>query len=66
VWTGSISADRVARMNEATGEWTMYLLPKETNLRHIHVQRPANGGLSSLWVGMNHQARIVHIEPLER
>ena len=66
VWTGSISADRVARMNEATGEWTVYLLPRETNLRHIHVQRSGNGGLSSLWVGMNHQARIVHIEPLER
>jgi virginiamycin B lyase len=64
VWAGSISADRVARMNEATGEWTVYLLPRETNLRHIHVQR--TGGLSSLWVGMNHQARIVHIEPLER
>jgi virginiamycin B lyase len=63
-WTGSISADRVARMNEATGEWTVYLLPRETNLRHIHVQRPVGGGLSSLWVGMNHQARIVHIEPL--
>jgi len=63
-WTGSISADRVARMNETTGEWTMYLLPNETNLRHIHVQRSTGGGLSSLWVGMNHQARIVHIEPL--
>jgi len=63
-WTGSISADRVARMNEATGEWVVYLLPRETNLRHIHVQRSTTGGLSSLWVGMNHQARIVHIEPL--
>jgi streptogramin lyase len=66
VWTGSISADRVARMNEATGEWTVYLLPRETNLRHIHVQRSGNNGLSSVWVGMNHQARIVHVEPLER
>ena len=65
-WTGSISADRVARMNEVTGEWTVYLLPRETNLRHIHVQRSENGGLSSLWVGMNHQARIVHIEPLTK
>ena len=50
-WTGSISGDRVARMNEATGEWTVYLLPSETNLRHIHVQRSTNGNLSSLWVG---------------
>jgi streptogramin lyase len=65
VWTGSISADRVARMNEATGEWTVYLLPRETNLRHIHVERSTTGGPSSLWVGMNHQARIVHIEPGE-
>ena len=63
-WAGSISADRVARMNEATGEWNVYLLPRETNLRHVHVQRSGSGGLSSLWVGMNHQARIVHIEPL--
>jgi streptogramin lyase len=63
-WVGSISADRVARMNESTGEFTVYLLPRETNLRHIHVQRSTTGGLSSLWVGMNHQARIVHIEPL--
>jgi len=65
-WSGSISADRVARMNEATGEWMIYLLPSETNLRHIHVQRAVNGGLSSLWVGMNHQARIIHIEPLTK
>jgi streptogramin lyase len=62
-WAGSISADRAGRLNEATGEWTFYLLPEETNLRHIHVER-SPGGLSSLWVGMNHQARIVHIEPL--
>jgi streptogramin lyase len=65
-WTGSISADRVARLNEVTGEWNVYLLPNETNLRHIHVQRSANGGPSSVWVGMNHQARIVHVEPLTR
>jgi streptogramin lyase len=66
VWTGSISADRVARMNEATGEWNVFILPRETNLRHLHVQRSTSGGLSSVWVGMNHQARIVHVEPLTR
>jgi streptogramin lyase len=65
-WVGSISSDRVARMNEATGEWTVYLLPRETNLRHVHVQRSPGAGLSSVWVGMNHQARIVHVEPLTR
>ena len=52
VWTGSISADHVARMNEETGEWNFYLLPAEANIRHIHVQRSEIGGLSSSWVGM--------------
>jgi streptogramin lyase len=64
VWTGSISADHVARMNEKTGKWNMYLLPGETNIRQIRVQRSESGGLSSLWVGANHQGQIVHIEPL--
>ena len=66
VWTGSISADHVARMNEETGGWNFYLLPAEANIRHIHVQRSEIGGLSSSWVGMNHQGWIVHIEPLAR
>ncbi len=62
-WVSSISADRVARLNVETEEWDVYLLPGEANLRHIHVQRSETGGLSSAWVGMNHQARIVHVEP---
>ena len=65
VWTGSISADHVARMNEETGEWNLYLLPGETNIRQIHVEEGERGGLSSLWIGANHQGRIIHIEPLE-
>ena len=64
VWTGSISADHVARMNEETGEWNFYLLPAEANIRHMHVQRSESGGLSSSWIGANHEGRIVHIEPL--
>ena len=63
-WGGSISADRVVRLNEATGEMNIYLLPGHANIRNVDVQRPENGGLSSLWIGMNHQARLIHIEPL--
>ena len=66
VWTGSISADQVARMNEETGEWNIYLLPAAFNIRHMHVQRSESGGLSSSWIGGNHEGRIVHIEPLAR
>lgn len=62
-WTGSISSDHVARMNEETGEWNHYLLPSTANIRQIHVERDEDG-ISSLWVGMNHQGRMVHIEPL--
>lgn len=62
VWTGSTSADHVARMDEKTGKWNFYLLPGETNVRHLLVQ-PSDSGPSSLWIGMNHQAKIVHIEP---
>jgi len=42
----------------------IYLLPGHANIRNVDVQRPENGGLSSLWIGMNHQARLIHIEPL--
>jgi streptogramin lyase len=63
VWTGSMSGDYVARMNEKTGKWNLYLLPGEADIRGIWVQPGQNGALSSLWVGMNHEGRIVHIEP---
>ena len=70
VWVNSESADHVGRMNEETGEWNFYRLPKdpehwEANMRHVYVQEPERDGLpSSLWVGKNHQGQIVHIEPL--
>jgi streptogramin lyase len=65
-WTGGIYADRVARMNVETGEWTFYLLPFEANIRDINL-RPANGRQpSGLWIGHTHQAMITLIEPLGR
>jgi virginiamycin B lyase len=63
-WTGGIYADRVARMNVNTGEWNFYLLPFEANIRDIDLQPPAGNGLSGLWIGHTHQARITLIEPL--
>ena len=64
VWAGSISADHVGRMNEETGEWNLYQLPHTANIRQIHVQPGEGGGLSSLWIGLNHQGKMMHIEPL--
>jgi streptogramin lyase len=62
VWTASMSNDHVVRMNVQTGEFTEYLLPRYTNIRSVEVNK--SGGLSTLWVGNNHGARILHIEPL--
>ena len=40
-WTGGIYADRVARLNVETGEWSYYLLPFEANIRDINLQPAA-------------------------
>ena len=63
-WTGGIYADRVARLNTETGEWSYYLLPFEANIRDINLAPPRAGGLSGLYIGHNHQGKITLIEPL--
>jgi hypothetical protein len=45
-----------------TGEFTEYLLPHETNVRHVEVQK--SGTFSSLWLGDQHGNTIVRVEPL--
>jgi streptogramin lyase len=65
-WTGGIYADRVARLQLDTGEWTFYLLPFQANIRDINLQPAANGGLSGLWFGHTHEAMITLVEPLAK
>jgi streptogramin lyase len=48
-WTAGMDNDRAVRLNVATGEFTEYLLPGHTNVRHVEVQK--SGALSSLWLG---------------
>ncbi len=43
-------------------EFTEYLLPHETNVRHVEVQK--SGSLSSLWLGDQHGGTIIRVEPL--
>src|SRR5262252_6608473 len=62
-WTGSMSTDRVARVNVKTGEYTEYMLPRPTNIRRVYVDDSKNPG--TLWVGSNHGASIVKVEPLD-
>jgi streptogramin lyase len=61
-WTAGMDNDLAVRLNSQTGEFTEYLLPHETNVRHVEVQK--SGALSSLWLGDQHGATIIHIEPL--
>ena len=62
VWTGSMLTDRVVRLDTKSGKMTEYLLPRPTNIRRVFVQE--GGPRPVLWVGSNHGASIVRVEPL--
>ena len=62
-WTGSMLNDLVYRLNAKTGEITEYLLPRTTNIRRVFVEEGSPRPV--LWVGSNHGASIVKVEPLE-
>jgi streptogramin lyase len=63
VWTGSMLNDLVARLDTKTGQVTEYLLPRTTNIRRVFVEE--TGPRPILWVGSNHGASIVKVEPLD-
>jgi streptogramin lyase len=60
-WTGSMLTDRVARLDTKTGQYTEYPLPRSTNIRRVFVDDRTNPG--TLWIGSNHGASIVKVEP---
>ena len=62
-WTGSMLTDRVARLDIKSGQYTEYLLPRPTNIRRVYVDDAKSPG--TLWVGSNHGASIVKVEPLD-
>ena len=63
VWAGSMQTDLVTRLDPKTGTMVEYLLPKSTNIRRVFVEE--TGPRPVLWVGCNHGASIVKVEPLE-
>jgi streptogramin lyase len=62
VWTAGMDNDLAVRLNSQTGEFTEYLLPHATNVRHVEVQK--SGPLSSMWLGDQHGNTLIRIEPL--
>jgi virginiamycin B lyase len=63
VWTGSMLTDRVVRLTPKTDDIVEYLLPHSTNIRRVFVTE--TGPRPVLWVGNNHGAAIVRVEPLD-
>jgi streptogramin lyase len=63
VWTGSMTTDKIARLNLRDNQFIEYLLPKSTNIRRVYVQNDTPEPI--FWVGSNHGAAIVKLEPLQ-
>ena len=62
-WTGSMLTDRVARLDTNTGEFVEYLMPRSTNIRRAFVDNTTPR--PTFWVGNNHGASIIKVEPLD-
>jgi streptogramin lyase len=62
-WTGSMVTDQVTRLDTKSGQMTNYLLPRTTNIRRVFVDNSTTP--VTFWVGSNHGASIVKLEPLD-
>jgi virginiamycin B lyase len=62
-WTGSMTSDQVTRLNTKTGVSVNYLLPRTTNIRRVFVDNSTTP--VTFWVGSNHGASIIKLEPLD-
>jgi virginiamycin B lyase len=62
-WTGSMITDQVTRLDTRTGEMVDYLLPRSTNIRRVFVDNSTTP--VTFWIGSNHGASIVRLEPLD-
>ena len=63
VWEVNESSDRLGRLDPRTGTWTNYPLPRYSNLRRVFVDD--RGPKPEVWVGNNHAASVIRLEPLD-
>jgi imidazolonepropionase-like amidohydrolase/streptogramin lyase len=63
VWSGGEYNDRILRLDPSTGRFIEYALPRATNVRRVFVDNRTTP--VSFWVGNNHGASIVRLEPLD-
>jgi streptogramin lyase len=63
-WTGSMINDQVTRLDTKSGTMVQYLLPgRSTNIRRVHVDNSTTP--VTFWIGSNHGASIIKLEPLD-
>ena len=63
VWTAGMNTDRVLRMDLESGEYAEYPLPSQTNIRRVFIDDATMP--PTFWVGNNHHATLVKVEPLD-
>jgi streptogramin lyase len=63
IWTGGMATDRVVRYNPKTLQNVEYMMPKDTNMRTVFIDNSTNP--VTFWVGSNHDAALVKVEPLD-
>jgi streptogramin lyase len=63
IWTSGMSTDRVVRLNPDSGQAIEYPLPRPTNVRRVFIDNTTTP--PTFWVGSNHGASIVKLEPLD-
>ncbi|HEY6258461.1 MAG TPA: carboxypeptidase regulatory-like domain-containing protein [Xanthobacteraceae bacterium] len=63
IWTGGMATDRVVRFDPKGGKSVEYLMPKDTNMRTVFVDNSTSP--VTFWVGSNHDAALVKVEPLD-
>ncbi len=62
-WSGGEYNDRILRLDPRSGTFIEYLLPGHTNVRRVWVDNKTTP--VTFWVGSNHAASIVKLEPLD-
>jgi virginiamycin B lyase len=63
LWTGGMNADRILRISTESSEITEYPLPHSTNIRRVFVDN--NTSPPTFWIGNNHGATLIKLEPLD-
>jgi virginiamycin B lyase len=61
VWSGSMSSDRILRLDPEKETSVEYLLPRQTNIRRVFVDDATTP--VTFWVGSNHGASIIRLQP---